>query len=173
MDEIKNNTTSHSDETMFLGVYHKKINAAGHQFLDWWKKWRKKSNDASDSVKGCVRRYKKTVRFHYYTSVFLKLCLIVACLLGIIVITCSITGYCERLFVDGLFAKILLVFLLLVLLCTIGFVVNRLVVVGNRYRSVFSRLDVLLLRLDLDLEKDSQTSMLEKELQLITRTLES
>ena len=162
-----------SDKKTFFGVCYKKLTDAGHRFIVWCKKRREESNGAPGSVKARVRRYKVLVRRHYYVGVFLKLCVIVAFLLGIIAITCSITGFYDCLSVDDLFAKILLVFLLLVLLLSIGIIVYRLVVVGNRYRSVLSRLDVLLLRLDLYLEKESQLSVLERELQLITRTLES
>lgn len=95
------------------------------------------------------------------------------CAAAIVLALTAVVGWCDQLEVNNVFSKVLLlammaVQLLVAIIVGYGLPKNR-----KRYNAALARLDLLILRLEINDDKDLTTAAINRELQLITRILET
>ena len=115
-----------------------------------------------------VKKYKCYLKCRWLKSFCLRLIAILMCtvVIGAIVhfFMCSFGMY-------DTYVRLLLLFIIVVLLAIIAYLGYRMAVINDRYRFSLERLNLLLLRIKLDGEKDLATDKIIRELKLISREL--
>ena len=98
--------------------------------------------------------------------------IILFCVAAIAFSLSAIVGWLDNWKVSGCLSTTLLVLLIAVLIVVVGFVGYRIIVVRDRFNVALARLDLLILWLKLNKDKEFSIDKIERELQLIVRILE-
>lgn len=85
----------------------------------------------------------------------------------------AVVGWCDQLKVENTFSKVILITMMAVLLLIATIVGYGLPKNRKRYNAALARLDLLILRLEINDDKVMTTAAINRELQLITRILET
>ena len=98
---------------------------------------------------------------------------ILLCAAAIVLALMAVVGWCDQLKVEGTFSKVLLITIMAVLLAVAAIVGLNMLKNRRRFNVALARLDSLILRLEINDDKNMTTAAINRELQLIARILET
>ena len=124
-------------------------------------------------MKEKIKEYRKDVRKSKYCVESIYSVVIVLCVITLTFLISALVGWCETFKVDGALANALLVSFFIILIIVTAWLFYLLLSSIKRYRVALARLDILVLKLDILNAKSQSLGWVERELQHITRILES
>ena len=120
-----------------------------------------------------LKKYRRRLSWRCFRWNFLRFIVVALGIACIAIITGVLLGWCDNYKVNEEIHGILLLFFILLLIIVTGYVSYRMIESRSRYRCALTRLDLLMIRLQINKEKDTVLSNIDHELQLVARILET
>lgn len=120
-----------------------------------------------------IKTFRRKLARRCFLWNILRFIVVALCVSCIAFITGVLLGWCDNYKVNEDVYGILLIFFILLLILVTGYVSYRMVESRSRYRCALTRIDLLMTRLQINKEKDTEISNIDHELQLVVRILET
>ena len=120
-----------------------------------------------------ISDYRRKIRNQRNWGLIFRTVAISLCAAAIVLALMAVVGWCDQLKVEGTFSKVLLITIMAVLLVVAAIVGLYMLKNRRRFNVALARLDSLILRLEINDDKDMTTAAINRELQLIARILET
>ena len=127
----------------------------------------------SKSMEELINNYRNKIWQRRFWGTMLRMLIVLLCVAVITFVLSAIVGWLDNWNVSGSLSTTLLVVLIAVLMIVVGFVGIRIILVRYRLNAAITRLDLLILWLKLNREKDNSIDKIERELQIITRIFDN
>lgn len=133
---------------------------------------KEKTEDDVDGLKNPIEKFRDNIKERKWWCLFFYGLLIVACLVGVGLITRAFICDCENVTTNK-YASVLLYALLFLLIVVAGVLVYFQAKTNRKYNAALNRLELLLTRMSIKKEQTTVFANIDRELQLIARILES
>lgn len=126
-------------------------------------------------MKDTLKKYKRQMWWWGFLRNALRFVGVILCFAGVFAIICLLLGVFKKIEVEGitLTMKLFLYLLIAVFVVIPVYLIQKMVVTSTRCRKALARLDLLIIRLELQLDNELTTTQIDRELQLVARIFES
>lgn len=117
--------------------------------------------------------HRRKIRNQRNWGIVFRTITLLLCASAVVLALTAIVGWYDQLKVEDTFSKVLLITMMAVLLVVAAIVGLNMLKNRRRFNVALTRLDSLILRLEINDDKNMTTAAINRELQLITRILET